>query len=57
MTFDEQLQIRWIVREMVRFDEEIALVGVDYRRSHRVIDEMVRFWADVKRIIDLQSDI
>jgi hypothetical protein len=56
MTLDEQLQIRWIGREMVRFDEEIALVGVDYRWSHRVIDEMVRFWANVERIIDLPSD-
>ena len=56
MTLDEQLQISWIGRETVRFDEEIALVGVDYRWNHRIIDEMVRFWADVERIIDLPSD-
>lgn len=41
---------------MARFNEEIALVGVHYRWNHRVINEMVWFWADVERIIDLLSD-
>jgi hypothetical protein len=57
MTLEEQLLVRYAPgSEMIRLDKEIALTGVNYRRSHRVVNEMIRFWADVEGVVDLLSD-
>ena len=42
--------------EILRFNEEIAFIGVADGWSHRVINEMVRLWTDVEGIVNLLSD-
>ena len=41
--------------EMIRFDEEVAFVGIDHRWCHRVVNEMIRFRTHVEGIVNLLS--